>query len=158
MEALPENAIASIATEVGRVLSGPSPASSSRSQVVGIGERMANSAVQDMLSQYGTAKLTFNSKGEGAVDFLLPIFDFGESLYFTQLGYRVSKDRDIFNFGLGTRFFTEQSMIGFNSKRPAKAVLTVATGYSAGRATRHGSSSLTRFTGQSAITFNTCRR
>ncbi|WP_323066373.1 Ig-like domain-containing protein [Aeromonas jandaei] len=110
-----ENAIASIAAEVGRVLSGPSPASSSRSQVVGIGERMANSAVQDMLSQYGTAKLTFNSKGEGAVDFLLPIFDFGESLYFTQLGYRVSKDRDIFNFGLGTRFFSEQSMIGLNT-------------------------------------------
>lgn len=43
-------------------------------------------------------------------------------------------------------------------KRPAKAVLTGATGYSAGRATRHGSSSLTRFTGQSAITFSTCRR
>lgn len=45
-----------------------------------------------------------------------------------------------------------------NRKRPVKAVLTVATGYSAGRATRHGSSSLTRFTGQSAITFSTCRR
>ena len=43
-------------------------------------------------------------------------------------------------------------------KRPAKAVLTGATGYSAGRATRQGSSSLTRFTGQSAITFSTCRR
>ncbi len=45
-----------------------------------------------------------------------------------------------------------------NRKRPAKAVLTGATGYSAGRATRQGSSSLTRFTGQSAITFSTCRR
>lgn len=44
------------------------------------------------------------------------------------------------------------------SKRPAKAVLTGATGYSAGRATRQGSSSPTRFTGQSAITFSTCRR
>ena len=44
------------------------------------------------------------------------------------------------------------------SKRPAKAVLTGETGYSAGRATRQGSSSLTRFTGQSAITFSTCRR
>ncbi|WP_157830601.1 AAA family ATPase [Aeromonas sobria] len=43
-------------------------------------------------------------------------------------------------------------------KRTAKAVLTGATGYSVGRATRQGSSSLTRFTGQSAITFNTCRR
>ena len=43
-------------------------------------------------------------------------------------------------------------------KRPAKAVLTGETGYSAGRATRQGSSSLTRFTGQSAITFSTCRR
>ncbi|MBX9566206.1 hypothetical protein FKF78_12055 [Aeromonas hydrophila] len=43
-------------------------------------------------------------------------------------------------------------------KRPAKAVLTGATGYSAGRATRQGSSSPTRFTGQSAITFSTCRR
>ena len=45
-----------------------------------------------------------------------------------------------------------------NRKRPAKAVLTGATGYSAGRATRQGSSSPTRFTGQSAITFSTCRR
>ncbi|MGL6481570.1 type IIL restriction-modification enzyme MmeI, partial [Aeromonas caviae] len=36
---------------------------------------------------------------------------------------------------------------GFFRKRPAKAVLTGATGYSAGRATRQGSSSPTRFTG-----------
>ena len=47
---------------------------------------------------------------------------------------------------------------GSYGKRPAKAVLTGATGYSAGRATRQGSSSPTRFTGQSAITFSTCRR
>ena len=47
---------------------------------------------------------------------------------------------------------------GVLGKRPAKAVLTGATGYSAGRATRQGSSSPTRFTGQSAITFSTCRR
>lgn len=48
--------------------------------------------------------------------------------------------------------------IPLERKRPAKAVLTGATGYSAGRATRQGSSSPTRFTGQSAITFSTCRR
>lgn len=48
--------------------------------------------------------------------------------------------------------------LDFYRKRPAKAVLTGATGYSAGRATRQGSSSPTRFTGQSAITFSTCRR
>ena len=52
----------------------------------------------------------------------------------------------------------EETRSEINRKRPAKAVLTGETGYSAGRATRQGSSSLTRFTGQSAITFSTCRR
>ncbi len=56
----------------------------------------------------------------------------------------------------GMQMVLQQPVV--DSKRPAKAVLTGETGYSAGRATRQGSSSLTRFTGQSAITFSTCRR
>ncbi len=44
-----------------------------------------------------------------------------------------------------------------NSKRTARAVLTGMC-YSAGSAMRHGSSSLTRLTGQSAMTPSTWRR
>lgn len=45
----------------------------------------------------------------------------------------------------------------FVSKRTARAVLTGMC-YSAGSAMRHGSSSLTRLTGQSAMTPSTWRR
>lgn len=44
-----------------------------------------------------------------------------------------------------------------NGKRTARAVLTGMC-YSAGSAMRHGSSSLTRLTGQSAMTPSTWRR
>lgn len=44
-----------------------------------------------------------------------------------------------------------------NRKRTARAVLTGMC-YSAGSAMRHGSSSLTRLTGQSAMTPSTWRR
>lgn len=48
-------------------------------------------------------------------------------------------------------------LIGVNRKRTARAVLTGMC-YSAGSAMRHGSSSLTRLTGQSAMTPSTWRR
>ncbi|MCD4082148.1 hypothetical protein KX512_25550, partial [Escherichia coli] len=58
----------------------------------------------------------------------------------------LSKKRILFQFG-----FTRD-----NGKRTARAVLTGMC-YSAGSAMRHGSSSLTRLTGQSAMTPSTWR-
>lgn len=48
-------------------------------------------------------------------------------------------------------------LLTYQSKRTARAVLT-GMSYSAGSAMRHGSSSLTRLTGQSAMTPSTWRR
>lgn len=52
-------------------------------------------------------------------------------------------------------FFDEE--LNIDSKRAARTVLTGMC-YSVGSATRQGSSSLTRFIGQSAITSSTWRR
>ena len=51
----------------------------------------------------------------------------------------------------------EQGLNRFECKRAARTVLTGMC-YSVGSATRQGSSSLTRFIGQSAITSSTWRR
>ncbi|WP_341857580.1 NAD(P)-dependent oxidoreductase [Escherichia coli] len=56
-----------------------------------------------------------------------------------------------------TEHFFNQKMISEMSKRAARTVLTGMC-YSFGNATRQGSSSLTRFIGQSAITSSTWRR
>ncbi|ENT5257656.1 hypothetical protein ABWG49_004503, partial [Escherichia coli O157:H7] len=52
---------------------------------------------------------------------------------------------------LATAVFPVDAEYYFNRKRTARAVLTGMC-YSAGSAMRHGSSSLTRLTGQSAMT------
>ncbi|HIC8842360.1 TPA: Ig-like domain-containing protein, partial [Aeromonas veronii] len=114
-EIVDENAIAVIATEAAQLVSGSSRKANALSKAVGIGERMANTAVQDWLNQYGTAQVSFDSKGKGALDVLFSLADYGDSLYFSQLGYRSGNDRDIYNLGLGARYFNDVSMLGVNS-------------------------------------------
>ncbi|MFM5364060.1 inverse autotransporter beta domain-containing protein [Aeromonas veronii] len=114
-EIVNENAIAVIATEAAQIVSGSYRKDNALSKTVGIGERMANTAVQDWLNQYGTAQVSFDSKGKGSVDVLFSLADYGDSIYFSQLGYRSGNDRDIYNLGLGARYFNEVSMLGVNS-------------------------------------------
>ncbi|WP_447826118.1 inverse autotransporter beta domain-containing protein, partial [Aeromonas salmonicida] len=114
-EIVNENAIAVIATEAAQLLSTSSRKANALSKAVGIGERMANTAVEDLLNQYGTAQVSFDSKGKGALDVLFSLADYGDSIYFSQLGYRPGNDRDIYNLGLGARYFNELSMFGVNS-------------------------------------------
>ncbi|MFM5363743.1 Ig-like domain-containing protein, partial [Aeromonas veronii] len=114
-EIVNENAIAVIATEAAQLISGSSRKANALSKAVGIGERMANTAVQDWLNQYGTAQVSFDSKGKGALDVLFSLADYGDSLYFSQFGYRSGNDRNIYNLGLGARYFNDVSMLGVNS-------------------------------------------
>lgn len=70
--------------------------------------------------------------------------------------WRVTQFDERFFDLLYLRTFVRGSSLS-NSKRTARAVLTGMC-YSAGSAMRHGSSSLTRLTGQSAMTPSTWRR
>lgn len=97
------------------MLGGPSPRDQGLERATGIASGMANQAVQDWLSQYGNARLSFSTQGTGSTDILVPLLDNPDLLLYAQPGIRLSDDRTTGNAGLGARYFTRDWMLGVNS-------------------------------------------
>lgn len=77
------------------------------------------SAFQAWLSQWGTGRLTlevndgFSLQG-AALDLLLPWYDSGSHLVFSQHSFHRTDDRNQLNTGVGWRYFMPESMTGVN--------------------------------------------
>lgn len=76
--------------------------------------------IQDWLSQFGTAKVQLNTDSKinlnnSSFDLLVPLYDNNKSILFTQLGTRYKDSRTTINAGMGTRFFVDNWMFGFNA-------------------------------------------
>ncbi|MCP2006255.1 UNVERIFIED_ORG: adhesin/invasin [Buttiauxella agrestis ATCC 33320] len=77
-------------------------------------------AVQKWLAGYGTARVQLNVDQDGSwdnssFDFLAPLHDDKNSLFFTQLGLRSPDSRTTTNIGMGVRtFYTANWMFGAN--------------------------------------------
>ncbi|MEH4015353.1 inverse autotransporter beta domain-containing protein [Escherichia fergusonii] len=96
-------------------LSGDQAAGMARIWATGV----ASSSLQEWLSQWGTARVTlgidehFSLKGSG-LDLLLPWYDDGNTLVFSQHSFHRTDDRNQLNTGLGWRHFTPGYMTGVN--------------------------------------------
>lgn len=97
--------------------------SASADQMGALGLNMASgmlsSAVQQSMSSFGTARVKLNlerSDLEGSeFDLLVPAFENGNHLFFTQTGLRRIDNRTMANLGVGYRFWpTDQMMLGTN--------------------------------------------
>lgn len=80
----------------------------------------ANSSVEQWLGQFGTVQAQLNLDDnwrldESSIDWLVPFYETSDNLLFTQLGWRNNDERSTLNLGLGMRWFTADSMYGFNS-------------------------------------------
>lgn len=97
------------------VLGSSSPRERGIEMATGYASGVANQAVQDWLSQYGTARFSFSTQGAGSADLLLPLLESPDYLLYSQAGVRRGDDRTTGNFGLGGRFFTPDWMFGVNA-------------------------------------------
>ena len=70
-------------------------------------------------SLFGEVKINFPLMGKRlsnpSLDFLLPLKNNENELFFTQMGIRRHEDRNIFNLGFGQRHFFDQWMFGYNT-------------------------------------------
>ncbi|MEH3970360.1 inverse autotransporter beta domain-containing protein [Escherichia fergusonii] len=111
--------VAGLAADAGGLLSsgisGRQAVDMARSHATGA----AQTAVQDWLSQWGTARVTlgsgehFSMKDVG-LDLLLPWYDTPDNLFFTQHSLHRTDDRTQLNTGAGWRHFAGDQMVGVN--------------------------------------------
>ncbi|MEG1346643.1 MAG: inverse autotransporter beta domain-containing protein, partial [Hafnia sp.] len=89
----------------------------------GMGRSMAsgaaNSALQQWLGQFGTVETQINldedlSLDNSSLDWLVPVYDFQNLMFFAQTGIRNKDNRTTFNLGSGVRTFTGGWMYGAN--------------------------------------------
>ena len=79
------------------------------------------SKVTDFLGQYGTVQLNLSADDRFSFKnsqfaMLLPLYDKGRYLVFSQLSYHMSSNnRSIGNFGIGGRYFADSYMVGANA-------------------------------------------
>jgi adhesin/invasin len=78
------------------------------------------STVQSWLNQFGTARVELGTRdnfnlSDSSFDFLLPVYDSGSVLFFTQSGWRYHDRRNTINLGTGVRLFSDSTMYGINA-------------------------------------------
>ncbi|MEB5890292.1 inverse autotransporter beta domain-containing protein, partial [Enterobacter roggenkampii] len=91
-------------------------ASQARSAAISGGE----SAVSEWLNQFGTARVQLGvddhfALNNSALDMLVPLYDNGRDMLFTQFGGRRHDDRTTLNLGGGVRLFRGDWMYGMNA-------------------------------------------
>ena len=79
-----------------------------------------NNSVEELLSQFGTARVQLNLDKKFKVDvseadILIPLYEEKSNILFTQLGLRHKDERNTGNLGVGTRYFTSDWMFGVNT-------------------------------------------
>ncbi|MBT1866613.1 MULTISPECIES: inverse autotransporter beta domain-containing protein [Enterobacter] len=80
----------------------------------------SEAAVSQWLSQFGTARIQLGvddhfALKDSALDMLVPLYDNGSDVFFTQFGGRRQDDRTTLNLGTGVRLFRGHWMYGVNT-------------------------------------------
>ncbi|MGX5079620.1 inverse autotransporter beta domain-containing protein, partial [Enterobacter mori] len=111
--------VASAAAMAGGFLSADPNGDTAGSMARGIASGAASGEVQQWLSQFGTARVQLDvdenfSLKNSKFDLLVPLYDKGSNLIFTQGSLHRTDDRTQANFGTGIRYFTPTYMVGGN--------------------------------------------
>ncbi|MLO79274.1 hypothetical protein DPY73_13945, partial [Salmonella enterica subsp. enterica] len=90
-----------------------------QSVATGMASSAISSSVGEWLNQFGTARVALSLDNEfkadgSSLDMLLPLYDNGEAMLFTQFGYRNKDSRNTLNIGTGVRTFHDNWMFGVN--------------------------------------------
>lgn len=114
------SAISALATQAGNFLANGGHSSEVESMTKGYFSGEANGAINQWFNQFGTARVQLDvddgfSLKNSQFEMLLPVYDKGNSLAFTQTSIHRTDDRTQSNLGIGYRYFTPDYMIGGNA-------------------------------------------
>ena len=119
-DASQNGAITSLATQASNFLSNGGHSSELQSMATGYFAGKANSEINRWFNQFGTSRIQLNvddgfSLKNSQFEMLLPVYDKGNSLAFTQTSIHRTDDRTQSNLGFGYRYFTQNYMLGGNA-------------------------------------------
>lgn len=111
--------VASLASQAGSFLSNKPDGEVAASMVQGMAAGAASSEMQQWLSRWGTARVQLDmdksfSLKNSQFELLVPLYDRGSDMVFTQGSLHRTDDRTQSNLGLGIRHFTPGYMLGGN--------------------------------------------
>lgn len=80
----------------------------------------ANQQIEQWLNQFGHARVSLSTDKNftlenSSADLLIPLYDQGKNLVFSQTSYHRKDSRSQLNQGIGYRHFTDKFMVGFNA-------------------------------------------
>ncbi|MCT4700503.1 inverse autotransporter beta domain-containing protein [Enterobacteriaceae bacterium H20N1] len=107
-------------TQTGNIANSSNSGEAAKALALNSATQATSSSVEAWLAQFGHARIQLNVNDQGHLDgsnadLLLPLYDTGKSLIFTQLGIHDKDDYTTFNMGLGQRWFGGQQMLGYNA-------------------------------------------
>ncbi|MBF4114257.1 inverse autotransporter beta domain-containing protein, partial [Enterobacter cloacae] len=111
--------VAAYASQVGGFLYRGAKGDAAVSMARGVATGEASGALQQWLSHFGTARVQLDadknlSLKNSQFDLLMPLYDQGDSLLFTQESLHRTDSRSQINFGVGLRHFMPGYMVGGN--------------------------------------------
>ncbi|HEQ3521879.1 TPA: inverse autotransporter beta domain-containing protein, partial [Citrobacter freundii] len=111
--------VAGYATQAGSFLAGSAKSDAAASMARGMATGEAGGALQQWLSHFGTARVQLDadknfSLKNSQFDLLMPLYDQGDNLVFTQGSLHRTDSRTQANLGAGWRHFTPTYMLGGN--------------------------------------------
>lgn len=115
-----EHKVAGVVSQASSLLaksSEPDVASSSARSMV---TNEVNGQLQQWLGRFGTARIQLETDNNFSLknsqfDLLVPLYDDGDHLFFTQESFHRTDDRNQLNIGLGMRWFNDSWMLGSNT-------------------------------------------
>lgn len=114
-EKSPEMLAAESASKAGQILSSENAVDISINYARSLGENLVNQQINDWLGQFGKARINLSSNKQIDADFLLPLIDLSNQIFFAQAGVRTTDERNITNLGAGFRQYQDGWMWGINS-------------------------------------------
>jgi|AGFT01.1.fsa_nt_gi Protein of unknown function (DUF3442)./Invasin, domain 3. len=111
--------VAGYASQAGSFLAGSAKSDAAASMARGMATGEAGGALQQWLSHFGTARVQLDadknfSLKNSQFDLLIPLYDQGDNLAFTQGSLHRTDSRTQANLGAGLRHFTPTYMVGLN--------------------------------------------
>ncbi|HGJ5877327.1 MAG TPA: inverse autotransporter beta domain-containing protein, partial [Arsenophonus sp.] len=102
-------------TQLSSILLKKNPLETSISYAKNIGQGLVNQRINDWLNQYGKARVSFGIDQKFSGEFLLPLIDKPNNIFFTQWGLRTNQERNTINLGLGYRQYWCDWIYGINT-------------------------------------------
>ena len=115
-----DSGISSLATRAVQFFADGSHSSELEDMAKGYFSGKANGEINRWFNQFGTSRIQLNvdddfSLKNSQFEMLLPVYDRGNSLGFTQTSIHRTDDRTQSNLGFGYRYFTQDYMLGGNA-------------------------------------------